>query len=101
MNEQDLWKALSELDEDLIMKPRKYVSLRMNFLLCILAANVSYFVPHNKPVLSIAVYILSFGVMYGIVTWWINRKRKNKLLIEDEELIHQKDTSQDHGSQPF
>lgn len=90
MSEQDLFKALSELDEDLIVKPRKYVSLQMNFLLCILAANVSCFVPHNKPVLSIVVYILSFGVMYGIVTWWINRKRKNKLLAEDDECYARK-----------
>lgn len=92
MNEQDLFKALSELDEDLVMKPRKYVSLQMNFLLCILAANVSSFVPHNEPIVSILVYILSFGVMYGIVTWWINRKRKNKLLVEDDELDDQNDT---------
>lgn len=94
MNELDLLKALSELDEDLIMKPRKYVSLQMNFLLCILAANVSSFVPHNKPVLSIVVYILSFGVMYGVVTWWINRNRKNTLLVEDDQFVSPKNSKE-------
>lgn len=83
MNEQDLFQALSGLDEDLIMKPKKHVSLRMNFLLCILAANVSSLVPRRRPVLGMLVYFLAFGVMYALDAWWINRRRKKELLIED------------------
>lgn len=83
MNGYELFKELSELDADLIMAPKKFVSPRMNLLLCILAANISKFVPQSHMVWSIVVFFLSFALLYGIAYWWINRKRKNKLLIED------------------
>lgn len=85
MNERDLFRAMSDLDEDLIMEPRKFVSLRMNFLLCILSACVSSIVPQKMPVLSLIVFFLAFGLMYAADTLWINRKRNRKLLVEDEK----------------
>lgn len=85
MSEQDLFRAMSDLDEDLIMKPRKYVSLRMNVLFCFLAANISHFVPHRMPKTGIFVYFLSFAVLYGAATWWMNRKKNRKLFVEDDQ----------------
>ena len=85
MNERDLFRAMSDLDEDLIMEPRKVVSLRMNFLLCILSACGSSIVPRKMPVLSLIVFFLAFGLMYAADTLWINRKRNRKLLVEDEK----------------
>lgn len=85
MNERDLFRAMSDLDEDLIMEPRKFVSLRMNFLLCILSACASSIVPRKMPVLSLIVFFLAFGLMYAADTLWINRKRNRKLLVEDEK----------------
>lgn len=84
MNEYDLFRGMSELDEDLIMKPRKLVSGRMNLLFCLLAANVSHFIPHSRPITGILMYFLSFALMYGFWSWQINRKKNRKLLIEDE-----------------
>ncbi len=84
MSEYDLFKELSELDEDLIMQPRKFVSLRMNILFCIIAANINNFIPRSEPILSIIVYFVSFGVMYAFATWFMNRKKNRKLLIENE-----------------
>lgn len=83
MSGYELFKELSELDADLIIAPKKLVSLRMNFLLCIIAANISKFVPRSHMVLSVVVFILSFAILYCIAYWWVNRKRKNKMLIED------------------
>jgi len=34
MSAMDLLKGMSELDEKWIVKPKRYVSLRMNILLC-------------------------------------------------------------------
>lgn len=85
MSEYELLKGLSEVDEELIMQPRKYVSLRMNFLLCIIAANISRIIPRSKPELSIITFLIFFGVQYGVVTWFINRKKKRKLLIEEDD----------------
>ncbi len=82
MSEKDLLKAMSGLDEDLIMKPKKYVSLRMNFVLCILASNISQFIPHSHPIISILVFLGTFTAMYWTITWWINRNRKETLLVE-------------------
>ncbi len=83
MNEYELFKEMSELDYDLIMAPKKYVSLRMNILICIIAANISRLVPRRHLPLSIVMFILSFALLYGAAYWWLNRKRKSKLLIED------------------
>lgn len=84
MSSYDLFKELSELDEDLILEPRKFVSLRLNLLFCLLAANISAPVPDDRPVLSILVYLLAFGAMYACATWFLNRKRKRRLLIQDD-----------------
>ncbi len=89
MSEYDLFKGLSELDEDLIMQPRKFVSLRMNILFCIIAANISNFIPRSEPILSITVYLISFGAMYAFATWFMNRKKNRKLLIEKETEIEE------------
>ncbi len=83
MSEYDLFKGLSELDEELIMEPRKFVSLRMNLLFCLIAANVSALLPRTRPGLSIAGFLIAFAAMYGFATWLMNRK-KRKLLIEME-----------------
>lgn len=85
MSEYELLKGLSEVDEELIMQPRKYISLRMNFLLCIIAANISRIIPHSKQELSIIIFLIFFWVQYGVVTWFINRKKKRRLLIERDE----------------
>ncbi len=87
MNGYELFKEMSELDDDLIMAPKKFVSIRMNFLICIIAANISRIVPRNHLILSVAVFILSFALLYGAAYWWLNRKRKNKLLIEDIDAL--------------
>ncbi len=83
MNGYELFKEMSELDDDLIMAPKKLVSLRMNIFICFIAANISRFVPRSHLTLSIVVFILSYALLYGVEYWWLNRKRKNKLLIED------------------
>ncbi len=83
MNGYELFKEMSELEDDLIMAPKKFLSLRMNILICIIAANISRFVPRGHMILLIVVFILSFAFLYGAAYWWLNRKRKNKLLIED------------------
>ncbi len=83
MNGYELFKEMSELEDDFIMAPPKFVSIRMNILICIIAANISRFVPGSHLILSIVVFILSFVLLYGVAYWWLNRKRKNKLLIED------------------
>lgn len=85
MSEYDLFKGLSELDEDLLMQPRKFVSLRMNIMFCFIAANISVLIPRNKPALSIVLFLISFGAMYAFATWLMNRKKNRKLLIETEE----------------
>lgn len=82
MSEYDLLASFSDLDERWILQPRKYVSLRMNLLFCLLAANVSAWVPDTMPVAGIVVYAASFGVMYAVATWYINRRKNRKLLIE-------------------
>lgn len=84
MSEYDILKGLSELDEDLIMQPRKFVPLRLNLLLCFVAANISALIPRSKPVWSIGVFLLSFGAMYVFASWFVNRKKKRKLLVEAE-----------------
>ncbi len=84
MSEYDILKGLSELDEDLIMQPRKFVSLRMNLLFCFVAANISALVPYSKPGVGIIVFFVSFFVMYFSSTWIINRKKNRKLLIENQ-----------------
>lgn len=85
MNGYKLFKELSELDADFILAPKKLVSLRMNFLLCIIAANLSGLVPRSHMVLSAVVFFLSFAILYGIAYWWVNRNRKEKLLVEDSD----------------
>ena len=85
MSEYDLFKGLSELDEELLMQPKKYVSTRMNLLFCFLAANISALISRSKPVLSITVYMLAFGAMYAAATWFMNRRKKRKLIIEKTE----------------
>lgn len=84
MSEYDLLKGLSELDEDLIMQPRKPVSLRMNLLLCVIAANISALFRGKRPVWSIVAFVVSFGVMYAFATWFVNRKGKRGLLIDPQ-----------------
>lgn len=65
MSGYDLFKNMSDLDADLVVLPRKYVSLRMNLLFCIIAANISALVPHERMVLSVIVFVVSFGILYG------------------------------------
>lgn len=84
MSEYELLKGLSELDEELIMQPRRFVTLRMNFLFCIIAANVSGVVPHSKQEFGVIVFLVSFAMLYCFATWFLNRKRKRKLLIESD-----------------
>ena len=83
MSSYDLFKELSELDEDLIMEPYKFVSTRFNIFLCIIAANISAVIPHSKPILSIIVFVIAFAVLYALATWFINRKGKTKLINEN------------------
>lgn len=85
MSEFDLFKELSELDEELVMAPRKHVSLGMNFWLSILAANITSFLPDIPPLLSILAYLGVFALLYAVCTWFLNRKKKRKLLIEDTD----------------
>ena len=84
MSGYDRFKGLSEIDEELIIEPKKYVPLRLNFLLCIIAANISGFIPKSKPIFSLAVDVLSFAVMYLIATWFLNRKGKKQVLGEEK-----------------
>ena len=65
MSEFDLFKELSELDEELVMAPRKHVSLGMNFWLSILAANITSFLPDIPPLLSILAYLGVFALLYA------------------------------------
>lgn len=85
MSEYDLFKELSELDEELVMKPRKHLSLGMNFFLCVVAANLNKLVPCGTQLLSGMVFFCIFTFLYGGATWFINRDRKQKLLIEDHK----------------
>lgn len=64
MSEYDLFKGLSELDEELIMQPREFVSFRMNILFCFISVNISALIPRSKPALSIVMFLISFGAMY-------------------------------------
>lgn len=84
MNSYDLFRELSEVDEDLIMEPRRFVSLRLNFLFCIIAANLSALAPKGKPGLGIVIFLVSFAVMYVTATWLMNRRKKRKLLSEGD-----------------
>lgn len=84
MNSYDIFKGLSEIDEELIMKPRRFVSLRKNLVFCIIAANVSGFISHSDPAVSIAVYIAAFAAMYAFAAWFMNRKKKRKLINEKD-----------------
>lgn len=84
MSGYELFKELSEIDDDLILEPRKYVSSRLNLLFCIIAANISRLIPKGNPILSLIVDFLSFVVMYGIATWFLNRKRKKRILGEND-----------------
>lgn len=83
MSGYELFKEMSELDADLVMAPPKFVSLRMNILLCIISANISGLIPHSQTVLSLIVFITSFALLYGLTFWMLNCKRKKRLLIEN------------------
>ncbi len=83
MSGYELWKELSEIDDDLIVEPVKFVSLRLNLLFCIISANVSRFIPRSKPILSLAVDLLAFAIMYAGAMWMINRNRKKKIIGEE------------------
>ena len=83
MSEFDLFKELSELDEELVMAARKHVSLGMNFWLCILTANITAFLPDLPPLVSVLADLCVFALLYAACTWFLNRKKKRKLLIED------------------
>ena len=82
MSGYDLFKELSALDEALLTKPYRLVSVRLNLLLCIIAANISAVIPDEKPVLSIVVFLAAFGLMYYLALRIINRRTKNKLITE-------------------
>ena len=87
MSGYDLFKDMSDLDADLVVVPRKHISPRMNLLFCIIAANISALVPHERMVLSIIVFVVSFGVLYGAAYWILNRKRKDRLLVDDGDML--------------
>ena len=84
MSAMDLLKGMSELDEKWIVKPKRYMSLRMNILLCFLAGQISSWVPVRSNIVQVAVYFLAFGGLYSAVMLWINRNRKQTLLIDHE-----------------
>lgn len=85
MSEMDIMKGLSDLDGELIMKPRKFVPLGHNALFCFLAANVSGAVPGRGMGLHAAVFLLVFYGLYLLDMRRLNRRRRKKLLIEPEE----------------
>lgn len=87
MSGYDLFKDMSDLDADLVVVPRKHISPIMNLLFCIIAANISALVPHERMVLSIIVFVVSFGVLYGAAYWILNRKRKDRLLVDDGDML--------------
>ena len=82
MSSYDILKELSELDEELIMKPRKFVSLRLNVLLCFLSGQISAFLfPHNSKYSVLALFLIFF-IMYLVITLFLNRKKRRKSVIE-------------------
>lgn len=84
MSEYDLFKSLSELDDELILQPRKSVSLRMNCLFCFIAAGVSGLIPQHRALLSFIVFLICFYFLYITATWLMNRKHRRPLLIEND-----------------
>lgn len=84
MSEYDLFAGLSEVEEKWILQPRKLVSLRMNLLLCLIAANVSALVPARMPAAGVLAYLASYAGLYLLEFWRINRPQKRKLLIETD-----------------
>ena len=82
MSSFDLFREMSALDEKLVMKPRKFVSLIMNFLLCLAAAGISSFAKDVGAARSLAVYFGSFFALYALMTWLMNRRKNRKLLNE-------------------
>lgn len=82
MSGYDLFKELSTLDEALLTKQYKLVSIRLNLLLCIVAANISAVIPKDRPILSAAVFLAAFGVMYYLAFRIINRDTKSRLITE-------------------
>lgn len=56
----------------------------MNLVFCIIAANISALVSHEQMVLSVVAFIVSFGALYSADYWGLNRKRKDRLLVDDD-----------------
>lgn len=83
MSEYDLFKSLSDLDEELILQPRKSVSLRLNCLFCFIAASISGLIPQHRILLNFAVFLFCFYFLYIAATWIMNRKHRRRLLIEN------------------
>lgn len=82
MSGYDIFKELSNIDEDLIVAPKRLVPMQINVLLCVIAANVCRIVPHGNLILSIIVFALVFATLYCAAFQIINRKENRKLLNE-------------------
>jgi len=54
------------------------------YIVCFLAGQISSWVPVRSNIVQVAVYFLAFGVLYSAVMLWINRNRKQTLLIDHE-----------------
>jgi len=54
------------------------------YIVVFLAGQISSWVPVRSNIVQVAVYFLAFGVLYSAVMLWINRNRKQTLLIDHE-----------------
>ena len=84
MSSYDLLKGLSAVDEELLLPPRKYISLRTNVLLCFIAGHLASHFRTSYQILNVVVYFATFFLLSGAVTLFLNRKRKKYVLIDEK-----------------
>lgn len=85
MSSYELLKGLSDVDEKLLLPPRKCVSLRLNVLLCFLAGYLVNYFEIRDPVWDVIAYFGVFFLLYGITTLLLNRNRKKQIMIIIDE----------------
>lgn len=83
MRENELSKQ-SAPEKKPVMAPVTAVSPWMNLLLCFLASLVSLLVPQSERMLKVIVFLVSFGAMYALILWLMNRKGSRDLPEETE-----------------
>jgi len=85
MSSYELLKGLSDVDEKLLLPPRKFVSLRLNVLLCFLAGHLASYFETRKPFWDVIVFFCVFFLLYGLTTLLLNRNRKNQIMMIIDE----------------